>query len=216
LVWSNDYAKTWTEADWWFEELGYVTFLNFGRNHAGARDGHVYLYSHDHPSAYHPADRFVLMRVPRDRITERNAYEFFVERDEKDQPAWSRNIEERGGVFQHEGRCYRSGISYNEGLDRYLWCQIMPSATGEFAGPDDVRFEGGFGIYDGPEPWGPWTTAYFTEKWDVGPGETSSFPPKWMSDDGKTVWLVFSGGDYFSVRQATVTIRNIRHIVIPP
>jgi hypothetical protein len=80
----------------------------------------------------------------------------------------------------------------------------MPSGTGEFAGRNDVRFEGGFGVYDAPEPWGPWTTAYFTENWDVGPGETSSFPPKWMSDDGKTMWLVFSGGDYFSARQAKV------------
>jgi hypothetical protein len=28
-----------------------------------------------------------------------------------------------------------------------------------------------------PEPWGPWRTVFFTNEWDVGPGETSSFPP---------------------------------------
>ena len=64
---------------------------------------------------------------------------------------------------------------------------------------------GGFGVYDAPEPWGPWTTAYFTNTWDDGPGETASFPTKWMSADGKTVHLVFSGDDHFSVRKATLT-----------
>jgi hypothetical protein len=70
----------------------------------------------------------------------------------------------------------------------------------------DARFRGGFGVYDAPEPWGPWTTAYFTEEWDVGPGETCSFPTKWMSDEGKTVHLVFSGDDCFSVRRADLTV----------
>ncbi len=42
--------------------------------------------------------------------------------------------------------------------------------------------------------------------WDVGPGETASFPTKWMSADGKTVHLVFSGDDCFSVRKATLAV----------
>ena len=53
---------------------------------------------------------------------------------------------------------------------------------------------------------GPWTTVYFTEKWDVGPGETASLPTKWMSADGRTVQLVFSGDDYFAVREARLRV----------
>jgi hypothetical protein len=82
---------------------------------------------------------------------------------------------------------------------RSWWCQTLP-------GPDP-RFHGGFGIYDAPEPWGPWTTVYYTEEWDVGPGETSSLPPKWMGADGKTLHLVFSGDDSFSVRKLTLELR---------
>ena len=66
----------------------------------------------------------------------------------------------------------------------------------------------GFAVYDAPEPWGPWTTAYFTEAWDVGTGETSSFPTRWMSADGKTLHLVFSGDDCFSVRRADLTVAD--------
>jgi hypothetical protein len=209
LAWSRDHGTTWNEAGWVFENFGYPTFVNFGRNYAGARDDFVYIVSHDHASAYHPADRFILMRVPKSRMPEREAYEFFVKRDEQDRPVWTRRIDERGAVFEHAGRCYRSGISYNAGIGRYVWSQIIPSGSTTFTGgKGDVRFEGGFGVYDAPEPWGPWTTAFYTEKWDVGPGETSSFPPKWMSEDGRTVHLVFSGDDHFSVRRATLVLTN--------
>lgn len=209
LAWSENHGQTWSESDWRFEAIGYPTFLNFGQNYAGAQDDYVYAVSHDDPSAYQPADSFLLMRVPRGRITEREAYEFFVRRGERGQPEWTSDFEKRGAVFEHAGKCYRSGISYNAGLDRYLWCQIIPTENAEFTrGRRDMRFEGGFGIYDAPEPWGPWTTAFYTENWDVGPGETSSLPPKWISDDGRSVWLVFSGEDAFSVRRAKVTLHE--------
>lgn len=202
LAWSTDRGRTWTWSTWRFATgFGAPTFLNFGRDYAGARDGFVYVYSHDSDSAYTPADRMVLARVPRDRIRERAAYEFFTGLDDARQPAWTRAIEERGAVFAHAGRCYRSGISYDAGLRRYLWSQTLPGS--------DARFEGGFGVYDAPEPWGPWTTVYFAERWDVGPGESSSFPPKWMSPDGATVHLVFSGDDAFSVRRATIRPRGV-------
>ncbi len=200
LAWSQDHARTWTWADWSFEPFGYCTFLNFGRNYAGARDGCVYTYSHDHPSAYAAADRMVLARVPAGRITERSAYEFFTGLDGAGNPRWSADISQRGAVFEFPGRCCRSGISYNAPLRRYLWWQQL-----EEDGVDE-RFRGGFGVYDAPEPWGPWTTACFTELWDVGPGETGSFPTKWMSADGKTVHLVFSGDDTFAVRRARLIV----------
>jgi hypothetical protein len=199
LAWSTDRGRTWSWSDWKFTtSFGCPTFLNFGKNYAGARDGYVYVYSHDADSAYSPADRMVMARVPKDRLRRRDAYEFFEKLDPHGDPVWTPELERRGAVFTHPGRCYRSGISYNAALKRYLWVQVLPGG--------DARFSGGFGIYDAPEPWGPWTTVFFTEEWDVGPGETASFPPRWMSTDGKTLHLVFSGDDSFSVRKATLTL----------
>ncbi|HEY7155416.1 MAG TPA: serine hydrolase [Gemmataceae bacterium] len=204
LKWSSDRGKTWTAADWkWTASFGAPTFLNFGRNYAGARDEYLYVYSHDADSAYRPADRMVLARVRKDRFKERSAYEFFVRLDSKGKPQWTRDIARRGSVFSHAGKCYRSGITYNAALKRYLWCQILPHSRD----PRGPRFDGGFGIYDAAEPWGPWTTVFYSEQWDVGPGETSCFPTKWMSADGRTVHLVFSGDDCFSVRRARLTSR---------
>ena len=197
LAWSEDRGRSWSWSPWRFETgFGAPTFLNFGKNYAGARDGFVYAYSHDADSAYVPADRMVLARVPRGRIRDRTAYEFLRALDPGGEPVWTRDIGGRGAVFVHPARCYRSGISYNTGLRRYLWTQTIPGG--------DTRFEGGFGVYDAPAPWGPWTTVQFAERWDVGPGETSSFPTKWMSDDGRTLALVFSGDDAFSVRRGQI------------
>ncbi len=187
LGWSTDHGATWSWADWKFTtSFGCPTFLNFGKNYAGARDEFVYIYSHDSDSAYKPADRMVLARVPKNRLRDRAAYEFFVRPS-----VWTKDITQRSAVLERPGACYRSGVTFNAGLKRYLWCQTQL----------DHR---GLAIYEAPEPWGPWTTVFATDTWDVEPGESASFPTKWMSADGHMLHLVFSGDDSFSVRKATL------------
>jgi hypothetical protein len=84
-----DHGATWTWCPWRFtESFGCPTFLNFGRDYAGARDGSVYVVSPD--SAYIPAEGFVLARVPQAALRERAAYEFFVRLDGAGVPVWSR------------------------------------------------------------------------------------------------------------------------------
>jgi CubicO group peptidase (beta-lactamase class C family) len=200
LAWSTDHAKTWTWSDWKFtESFGCPTFLNFGRDYAGARDNFVYVYSPDVNTAYQPADHLVLARAPKERIRERDAYEFFVRVEPNGNVIWSREIADRGPVFSNPGAVCRSHITYNPALKRYLLVMIGHAI--------DSRFAGGFGVYDAPEPWGPWTTAFYTDAWDVGPGESASFPSKWLSADGRSAWLVFSGNDSFSLRRATFVLQ---------
>ncbi len=201
LAWSHDRGESWNWSDWKMTtSFGCPTFVNFGRDDSGARDSMVYLVSPDSPSAYLAADHMVMARVPKEEITRRESYQFFVSIDSAGQAIWSPNIDDRGAVFDHPGRCYRGGICYNAGLNRYLWCQTLPESTH----PQGPRFQGGFGIYDAPQPWGPWTTVFFTESWDVGPGESSTLTPKWISKDGRTIHLVFSGDDAFSVRRGVL------------
>lgn len=205
LAWSSDHAKSWSWSDWKFTaSFGHPAFLSFGRNYSGARDNYVYIYSPDADSAYVGAPRIVLARVPQARLREKVAYEFFENLDSRGAPVWTREITRRGGVFEFPpNHCYRTQVSYNPGLKRYIMNQILYSED-----TLAIRFAGGFGIYDAPEPWGPWTTAYFTERWDTGPGENQHFPPKWMSADGKTMYLVSSGEDMFSLRKAVLRLRQ--------
>jgi CubicO group peptidase (beta-lactamase class C family) len=201
LAWSTDRGATWQWADWKLTTgFGCPTFLNFGPNYAGARDEYVYVYSHDSDSAYVPADRVALARVPKGRLRDRAGYEFYKGTDKDGGVLWTKDVSERGAAFTNPGRCYRVTVGYNAGLKRYFLCQ---------AG-DDNKVQAGFGLFDAPEPWGPWTTVYYTQAWDVRRGETACLPTKWMSADGKTLHLVFSGGDCLNVRKAVLTVEPAR------
>lgn len=203
LMWSDDYGKTWEESLWKFDvSFGYPTFLNYGKNYEGATDNYVYIYSHDEANAYKNSDNFVLARVPKNQIKNWREYEFFAGYGKGNEPEWSEDIRKREPVFTNPGKCYRSGITYNKGLKRFLWCQVIQlSPSKEYT---DIRFRGGLGIFESHNPWGPWKTVYYTRDWDIGPGDASCIPSKWMSNDGKTCYLLFSGDDYFSLRQMAI------------
>ena len=112
IAWSNDHARTWTFADWKLAEFGMMGFINFGQNNAGARDGFVYAYSHDGPLADTPADHFILLRAPKDRLTLRDSWEFYTGQDASGQPVWSPDIKLRAPVFKNPDACLRSAMTF--------------------------------------------------------------------------------------------------------
>jgi CubicO group peptidase (beta-lactamase class C family) len=201
LVWSADKGRTW---EWGFkfaESFGSPSFLNFGRDNAGARDDFIYTYSQDGPSAYEVDDHLILARVPKDRIRDRDAYEFFAGTDVHNCPRWTSTLSRRKPVFTFPGNCQRTDAVYNPGLKRYL----LALAYGH---------HGGWGIYDAPTPWGPWTTAFHTEYWDAGQTHGYRLPSKWIANDGRKMTLIFSGlvhdtvsYDSFCVRGMTLETR---------
>jgi hypothetical protein len=197
LAWSDDRAATW---HWEFrleESFGSPAFLQFGRDYEGARDGFVYVYSQDGPSAYEASDSLVLARVAKDRIRRRDAYEFFSHLDSATMPVWTSDIRRRGNVFTFPGHCLRVGAVYNPFCRRYLLSLGFDQS-------------GGWGIFDAPEPWGPWTTGYFTREWGLGPTHDYRLPSKWISDGGKTMALVFSGREHNGVEYDAFCVRRLR------
>jgi hypothetical protein len=179
LLWSHDRGRTW---QWGFKlETGFGSpaFLNFGRDYAGARDGFVYTYSQDGPSAYESDNGVVLARVAKDRIRDRAAWEFYERSDAAGRPVWTPDVARRGPVFRYPANCQRVDVVYNAGLGRYLMALGYDHA-------------GGWGLFDAPEPWGPWTTVLHRE-WDVPDTHGYRLPAKWISKDGLTMTLVFSG-----------------------
>jgi CubicO group peptidase (beta-lactamase class C family) len=207
LAWSANHGRTWTWADWKFtNSFGCPTFVNFSRDNAGNRDGYTYIFSPDSNDAYGVADRFVLARAPANRIRQRNAYEFFAG-GQDGSAAWKKNLDSRTAILTREKACYRPSITFDAQLNRFLLVHSRPNeGSRDAVGKIDLRYHGGLTVYEGPQPWGPWSVVFDTENWDVGPGDSASFPTKWISDDGRTVHLVFSGDDCFSVRKATLVL----------
>lgn len=222
LAKSEDGGATWVKANWYFKYFGTCNFVNYGMDygmppHVAAKHGdYVYMYTHDErtASAYIVGDGFIMARVPKDQIMVKEAYEYFIELDAQNEAVWdvdktvtpemlvrdSAYADRR--VFINQGKAIRSSMIYNAAIDRYFWWQGYRNHVESSTAHDS----GGFGIYDAPEPYGPWTTVYNVEQWDWGPGDLGTFPTKWISDDGLTMYLVFSGKDRFTVRRADLTL----------
>jgi hypothetical protein len=214
LLWSDDPQYKLWNLGFTFSEFGYCGFINYGPNYARARNGgsHLFMVSTNHSDAYTSTDDMILTRVPasHDQIVDRRAYEFYS--GSNAQEAWTADIGLRTSVFHNPGRCFRHRITYNDKIGRYVWLQVIDKGENRFmSGPNDG---GRFGVYEAPEPWGPWKTMFFTENWDHPAGETAGFPTKWMIDS-ETMWWVSSAYDAFSVRKATL-VRNIPPKPSPP
>lgn len=206
LAVSEDHGKTWSWADWKLAvSFGCPNFVNYGRDNTGAKDHYVYTYSIDDASAYKYSDQMVMARVNKNHILDWRSYQFFAGYDKAGNAQWSDDILKRKAIYVNPGKTYRSGMTYDVPLKRYLWCQAIPlSGDRDEQGP---RFKGGLGIFEAPNPWGPWKTVYYTRDWDMGPGESGSLPTNWISKNGKTLYYLFSGNDSFSVRKLTLTTK---------
>ena len=150
------------------------------RSAASGQDAAQYVYSQDGPSAYEPDDALVLARVPKSRIRDENAYEFLERLDSSGRATWTRDVKQRGAAFRFPGHCQRVDAVYNPLLKRYLLAVAYNS-------------KGGWGIYDAPEPWGPWTTAFHTDYWGIEGTHGYRLPAKWIGPEPNTMTLVFSG-----------------------
>jgi hypothetical protein len=203
---SVDYGRTWTfsggsfeQAKWDFAEpsgaFAGASFLQFGKDYEGARDSFVYGYSERIRNVIQPD--VVMFRVPKKRITERSAYEFFAGLDHSGHPRWTPDITKMAPVFSDpNGVSWGMQAMYHPILKRYLLTVRR----------DDTS--SAWGIFDAPEPWGPWTTVAYYDSWlDSKRKITFVFNQKWMSPDGKDLWMVFSGPgiyDSFNVTRATL------------
>jgi hypothetical protein len=86
-----------------------------------------------------------------------------------------------------------SSVCYHAGLKRYI---LMVDHT--------ASSRGNLGIYDAPEPWGPWSTVEFLSEAagaQFGAGQEQvppntffwNLPTKWHSRDGLDFTMVFTG-----------------------
>lgn len=209
LARSRDHGATWTKADWRWQiedDLIVPTFLNFGQDNAGARDEYVYTYFLRPQNRnltqttfglnVHRPGAVFLARVHSDEIFDgRDQYEWFA--GLVDGGATWGGLAQKQPVFENpDGTGWCLSAVYNPGVQRYL---LSTEHTRSHAGL--------LGMFDAPEPWGPWTTVrYWTSDDRFGEVRTGSdlewehnvffmaFAPAWIGADGRDVTLTFTGG----------------------
>jgi hypothetical protein len=203
LFYSADYGATWTPADWAFvKEDGLImpTILNFGKNYARARDNFVYHYFIELQGdpvelGVHIPGKVHLLRVDKNELlTSKSSYEYFNGLDGNGDPLWSEDVNVKQPVFEDpQGVGWNLAVSYNTGLGRYILTTEHTESN-----------QGNLGIFEAPEPWGPWSTVAYMNRSDEthfahdfpDVPETTffwNFANKWLSEDGREFTLVFTG-----------------------
>ncbi|MEP6546195.1 MAG: hypothetical protein ABJD53_01915 [Gammaproteobacteria bacterium] len=218
LIWSTDLGHTWRRAPWAGGPLG--TFLNFGQDNRGSLDSFIYIYYR------RPADesRVYLKRVLNTQVTFdpnlQGVCQYLTGLDASGAPtSWSTAEADAGPVFVDPNGA-AIDVVYDAPIGRFLL------TSGHFPGgaAADNSAER-VGLFEGPHPWGPWSTVGYYDTWgNLGPESYGDylglrFPAKWISGDGKTLWGVFSGlGRYDSfnlVKMTLVVAKSISEIGLP-
>jgi hypothetical protein len=174
-----------------------LEFLQYGRDCSLARDGYVYIYS---PNGRPPFNNQLnLARCPRGGILDRGRWEYFFGY-RNGAPHWTPHLGWRGIVHTfpegYDWYSWHPSVIYNPGLDLYLmanggtgrdrtWMHTLP---------------GTLCLLWSKTPWGPWTEFYRDENWVMDNPDNRLYQPKlspkWISADGRTLWLIFSDASH--------------------
>jgi hypothetical protein len=208
LAYSTDMGLTWQFALSMFPKgagnFQPNSFVQFGKDYAGARDTYVYVLG----GMQGFGESEYLARVPATQVPVRSSYEFVSGFDSNGNPQWSTDQARKVPVFTDTSSQASSALGhmvYNPGIHRY----ILTTARSRNAAKQSV--------FDAPEPWGPWTTVAYYDNWlGMTGGEQLgvSFPGKWTSADGLTMWSVFAAWgsetgiyhDKLNLMKATLTL----------
>ncbi|GHJ47918.1 hypothetical protein Cs7R123_52600 [Catellatospora sp. TT07R-123] len=203
---STDHGRTWSwnRSAPMFGNGVFTTimFLDYGKNYANAVDGYVYAYGLDGNWRDSFADRVpdpvdvYLARVPRASVQTRSAWQFVSGFDAGGAPQWNSDISRRVAVLHDDRRIYpdvytagkarnlsvisQGGVVYDKPLNRYLYTSWT-----------EYTFE----FYESPTPWGPWkpfaTKDFGGYPWTTSKhgGYATTIPSKYISADGRSVWL---------------------------
>ncbi len=221
LIWSYDMGKTWQLSTWKFpdpadRQFMPSSFVNFGQDYSNAKDNYIYSYGGKWIPTDGPENNAYLMRVDKSQIQVRSAYQFFAGFDTNNNPIWSSNIQDRQPAFSDPNGVGNPGlvsVIYNEPLARFILTAAHRAPPGSGARFPDFGTPSNLGIFESMTPWGPWKTVAYYEDW-LGFGDNDealvySLPTKWISSDGKTIWLIFSswpGSDSFNMVKGTLTL----------
>ena len=223
LIYSPDLGRTWlnqngTPVVWepwaqrsrenmvfFFEDgdaYSLLTCLQMGRNYEHNTDGFVYVYA-PNGNVEGTMNQLVMFRVPKDRILDRKAYEYFAGLTADGGAKWAKDIRARGIVHtfpagwvntQVHPYAWHPSVAYNAPLGLYMmfnWGMGCSPQCMWFGKPSYL------GFYTAPQPWGPWTQVHEETVWTPvnDPGARAYQPqiiPRWIAPDGKSFWMVWT------------------------
>lgn len=223
---SDNYSSAspdFTWVSWSLPEVGYASFVQYGKGYAGGPAGYVYAVMPMRSSstgsvsnsAYDMVPAFGLIRGSRSDLTVQSNWKYFC--GSSSSPAWCSAAAAAKNILFKSGKKFtpRAGMSWNPALGKFMLSLVYdptPTTTG-----DGTRFFGALMVLVSAKPWGPWQTVFSSgSTWPGGTstsacgstgwgaGERADIPTKYISSDGKTFFLFSSGGDCLSIARGVL------------
>ena len=189
--------------------FSFVDFVQEGQDHSSSKDDYVYIYSPEGAQA----NQLILARVHKDSLEIREAWEYFVKYDGEGKPQWSKDVNDRGYVYEFPEKSTKDhyfgwyswlpSVVWNEGLGLYIMANGGSYAGYGMTDSDEDYYHkwmhtetGSLGFWYSENAYGPWTQFYYTDYWVVDDPKNRTYQPKlspkWISEDGKTMTLIWS------------------------
>ena len=220
IITSTDFGRTWkldaTKQKFFEGRVASAHFIQFGKDNVDAADGYVYAYfpGADDGNAYWENNDYLLLgRVPTDQILVRSAWRFYAGKQGSGQERWDADDANAVQVFRYSRMTGEDHVTYNPGLKRYILAnygfhdgKLNPRPYHQGKGtacPSQLT------LFESPQLTGPWNLFYRNDDFGTCGEYNPSFPQKWMSRDGKTMWMVSAGtfDDYnFVAQKVTLTV----------
>ena len=174
-----------------FNETGKAKFrvpraVVFGQDNNLSPDGKIYFVSHGYSSGtgtdnWCNGDALYLCRVDEGvgNVTDNNKSEFC------DGSKWDSSVENSRPILDWPDNLGGATISWNQGLGKYILmiCHHRDDGIGQYAREHRVIF------MESDKITGPYKTIHYMV--NLGPRTYfANIPAKWISEDGKTAWLV--------------------------
>lgn len=206
---SEDYGHTWkpcphdpensifgeTGINGYPVKIGAPHFIDFGKNMEYSPDGKAYLVAHGADitdpkwrfwnASWITGDQIYLLRVTPsiENMNDPSKYEFYGGKDENGDPVWTYNFEEIKPLLEWNNNMGCVTITYNAPLNKYLMCVTDGGNTVSKMNTyilESDRLDGEWEIITYMKDFGE--QAYFV-----------NIPSKFISNDGKQMWLLYSG-----------------------
>lgn len=207
MFFSQEYGRTHNGREGY--PFSYVSFVQNGKDNSASQDGFVYIYSPEGSKAH----ELMLARVPASQLGNRNAWQYFAGWESNSAARWSSDINQRqanltlpetnsrGEYFGWYS--YLPSVVWNEGLQLYIMANggtyagtSLSNSTSNYYSKWMHEKSGSLGLWYARTPHGPWQQFYYNEEWVADNAANRTYQPKlspkWISDDGKKMVLIWS------------------------
>lgn len=206
---STDYGRTWNDCpltpskslfgetgiNGYPVKIGSPHFVDFGKNMQYSPDGKAYIVAHgavrnDNPYRFYnvswiTGDQIYLFRVTPsvENINNISAYEFYGGKDSNGNPVWTNDFSKIKPLIEWDNNMGCVTVTYNAPMKKYIMCVTDGGNT-------CARMN--TYILESDRLDGEWKLVTYLRNF----GEQAYFvniPSKFISKDGKTAWLLYSG-----------------------